>query len=64
MDLSVGGDGRALDDGVVKVIVSLTQILNLFGLLADDGLLQVDTSVGFVAIGFERADCPVKVSDG
>jgi len=64
MDLSVGGDGRALDDGVVKVIVSLTQILNLLGLFGDDGLLQVDASVGLVGIGFERADCPVKVSDG
>jgi len=39
MDLSVGVDGVPLDDSVVQVIVSLTQILNLFRLFGDDGLL-------------------------
>ena len=63
MDLSVGVDSVPLDDSVVQVIVSLTQILNLLGLLADDGLLQVDALVGLVGVGFKRSDCPVQVAD-
>jgi len=39
MDFSVGVDSGAADDGVVKVVVTLPKILNLFGLFGDDGLL-------------------------
>ena len=63
MDLGVGDDSGAANDGVVKVVVALPKILNLFGLLADDGLLQVDASVGLIGVGLEGSNCPVKVSD-
>jgi hypothetical protein len=64
MDLGVGVDGVAFDDRVVKVIITLPKILNLFGLFADDGLLQVDATVGLIGVGLKRADCPVQVADG
>jgi len=39
MDLGVWVDSVTLDDGIVKVVVALTEELNLLGLLTDDGLL-------------------------
>jgi hypothetical protein len=64
MDLGVGVDGMAFDYRVIQVVVALPKILNLFGLLADDGLLQVDATVGLIGVGFKRSNCPVKVADG
>jgi len=63
MDLGVWVDSVTLDDGIVKVVVALTEELNLLGLLTDDGLLQVDATVGLIGVGLKGADCPVKVAD-
>jgi hypothetical protein len=59
MDLGIGVDGVAFDNRVIQIVVALPKIFNLLRLFADDGLLQVDASVGFIRVGFKGADCPV-----
>jgi hypothetical protein len=56
MNLGVGVNSDTADDGIVKVIVALPKILNLLGLFADDGLLQVDATVSLIGVGLEGSD--------
>jgi len=64
MDFGIGIDGMTFDYGFVQIVVALPKILNLFGLLGDDGLLQVNALVGLVGVGLKGAHCPVQVADG
>jgi hypothetical protein len=56
MDFGIGVDGVAFDYRVIQIIVALPKILNLFGLFGDDGLLQVDATVGLIGVGLKGAD--------